>query len=422
MGFKKTYLGIATALLTAMGTMVHAAEVELEYWVYSDFGAGKAGELQKTFIAEFEKANPGVKINLSAKGDGDLTSGQIAGAASGTLPDVFMNSTAVGSTLTAAGALKNIKAEWDAMPAEFRDQFNKDLIDVCTPKPDVMYCIPYTGFGSFMYRNLGVLEAAGIDPAEPVQTWDQWIAQMEKIKAAGKTAVPDMSLVWFSIVDIYSGLADASEWGADFENKKTLLNKEKYAQTLEMLAKMYPFSSGTSLWDQATNDLFASNELAFSLNGPWANPGYEAAAAENPDFKYDWVLVPGPEAGKQGGVKGYEMIGVAPGDNAGIAFKFAAYVAEKQQMIRWASALGRYNSNDAALGDPSVAGHPLLKITNAAVPYALFNKPPFFQGTYPSDYWQAMVDNASDVMEGKMTPMEGAEATIEALNEILEDG
>ena len=101
----------------------------------------------------------GVTINLSGKGDDDLTAGQIAGAASGTLPDVFMNSTGSGAILTSAGALKNLKENWEAMPAHFREQFNPELIKMCMPSPDKMYCIPYTGFGSFMYRNLDVLEA-----------------------------------------------------------------------------------------------------------------------------------------------------------------------------------------------------------------------------------------------------------------------
>lgn len=421
MSMRKSYLSItAAALFAGIGASAQAADIELEYWVYSDFATGKALELQQTFIDEFQASHPGVTINISGKGDGDLTTGQITGAASGTLPDVFMNTTAVGATLTNAGALANIKSNWDALPEEVSGQFNSDLISMCTPAPDTMYCIPYTGYGSFMFRNLTVLEEAGIDPNDPVETWDQWMAQVEKVTAAGKKAVPDMSLTWWSIVDIYSGLANDDEWGADFENNKTMLNADKYATTLDFIAKLAPHSTGTSIWDQATTDLFISNELAFSLNGPWLNPALEKAV-EASGLKYDWVLVPGPEAGKHGGVKGYEFLGVAPNDNADLAFEFAAYVAEKKQMVRWAAALGRYNSNDEVMADPSVASHPLLAITNEAVSHSLFNKPPFFVAAYPSDYWQAMVDNSNAVIDGDMSAVEAAAETIEALNAILEE-
>src|SRR5690606_36616336 len=130
---------------------------------------------------EFEAENPGVKIVISGRGDDDLTSGQIAGAASGTLPDVFMNGLAVGAQLVEVGALTNIHEEWMAMPQEFRDQFDGAAIASCTPKPDEIYCIPYTGFGEIMYRTLTVLEEGGVDTVTPPVTWEEWHEQMVKV-------------------------------------------------------------------------------------------------------------------------------------------------------------------------------------------------------------------------------------------------
>ncbi len=420
MGLKTTTLSVSAAMLMTAASSVSAQDVTLDYWVYADFATGAAGDLQEAFISEFEEANPGVTINMTGRAGGDLTAGTIAGAASGDIPDIFMNTTAVGAQLDQAGALANIYPYWSALPQDVRDQFNPELIDLCTPRPETMLCIPYTGYGSFMYRNLGVLEEAGIDPDAPIETWDQWLAQMEQIDAAGKTAVPDMSLIWFSILAVYAGLVDESAWGIDWETKTTLIQPEPYARALEVIAQMEPYSSGTSLWDQATNDLFTSGELAFSLNGPWANPGYEKAAEANSDFRYDWVLVPGPEAGSSGGVQGYEMIGIAPGENAEIAFNFVMHVVEKEQMVRWASELGRYNSNQAALD--AVGENSLLEITAAAIPGSLYNRPPFFEGVYPADYYQTMVDFAQEVVGGDMTAEEAAAATVEALNELLQDG
>jgi multiple sugar transport system substrate-binding protein len=411
---------LAAAML-ATGAARAQDKVVLEYWVYSDFAQGEALKLQQSFISEFEAKHPGVKINIAGKGDDDLLTGQIAGAASGAGPDVFMNSTSAGAALVKAGALKNVYEDWMAMPQDYRDQFNKDLIAMCTPKPQTMYCLPYTGYGSFMFRNLTVLQEAGIDPATPIKDWNDWVAQMEKVKAKGKYGVPDMTREWSSFLNIYSGVAEPSEWGADFEKKKTLLNPDKYAKTAELFVKMKPYSTGTAAGDQATRDLFISNQLAFYINGPWANPPFEQAA-KNSGLKYDWVLIPGIREGEYGGIQGYEFIGVAPKKNAKLAWEFAAYVTEKKQMIRWAAALGRYNSNQAALADPSVASHPLLAITNKAAKNALFNKPPFFSGVYPSSYWSAITDNASAIADGDTTPEKGAKELVDELNEILSDG
>jgi multiple sugar transport system substrate-binding protein len=412
---------ILTGTLLPMETVQAQDNVVLEYWVYSDFAQGEALKLQQTFIDEFEAKHPGLTINIAGKGDDDLLTGQIAGAASGSGPDVFMNSTSAGASLVEADALKNIYAEWMATPESFRAQFNKELIAMCTPKPETMYCIPYTGYGSLMFRNLTVLQQAGVDTTAPIKDWADWLTQMDKVKAAGKYGVPDMTQNWASFLNIYSGVAEANEWGADFETKKTLISPEKYAKAADFFQKLQPFSTGTNVNDQATRDLFISNELAFYINGPWVNPPLEQAAKTS-GLKYDWVMVPGSTAGKKAGVQGYEFIGVAPKAHSKLAFEFAAFVTEKQQMIRWAAALGRYNSNIESLADPSVSSNPLLAATYQSAKTALYNKPPFFLGTFPNSYWSAITDNASAVADGEMTPEEAASDLIEALNEILSDG
>ncbi|MQX96485.1 extracellular solute-binding protein [Sinorhizobium medicae] len=407
------------ALTGALASGVTHAQ-ELDYWVYSDFAQGEALKLQQTFIEEFTAKHPGLEITISGRGDDDLLTGQIAGASSGTGPDVFMNSTSLGAILAQAGALKNIYEDWMAMPEDFRAQFNPDLIKMCTPQPSVMYCLPYTGYGSFMYRNLTVLEEAGIDPKQPITDWSDWKAQMGKIQAVGKKAVPDMSQSWLSLANIYSGVAAPDEWGIDFDNKKTRIAPEKLAEATQMLLDIKPYTSGTSEDDQVTKDLFTTNQLAFLVSGPWADPIFEQAAKER-GLKYDRVLVPGAQEGQYGGVKGFEFIAIAPKANAKIAWEFAAYVAEKKQMTRWAAALGRFNSNDAALADPQVSSHSLLAITNEASKHAIFNRPPFFVKPYPSDYWSVLLDGVADIVEGDETPQDGAKRIVDELNELVAD-
>lgn len=391
---------------------------ELQYWVYSDFAQGDALKLQQEFIAEFEAANPGVKIVISGRGDDDLTSGQVAGAASGTLPDVFMNGLAVGAQLVEVGALANIYPEWMAMPQEYRDQFDADAIRSCSPKPETMYCIPYTGFGEILFRNLTVLEAAGIDTATPPATWEEWYAQMAKVKESGKFAIPDQTQVFNSVASMYAVGGDKAKWGIDFEKRQTLIEPEPMARTLQMFIDMAPMQSGTSRNDQGTKDLFITNQLAFHVVGPWVNPSYAQAAAES-GLKYDFVLVPGRTAGDHGGIKSYEFVSVSPGPNREIAWKFAAYITEKKQMARWAKLLSRYNANAAAMQDPEVTSLPLIVKSVEAVKYAMDVMPPYFVGAVPNCYRSIMTDMASAVADGEYTAEEGAEEMIAELNDCL---
>jgi multiple sugar transport system substrate-binding protein len=417
----KLRAGIAgAAALVALGAAgaAVAQDVTLEYWVYSDFAQGEALALQQEFIKEFTDQHPGVTINITGKGDDDLTAGQVAGAASGDLPDVFMNAQSVGAQLVEVGALSNLYDQWMAMPQEFRDQFDENALAGCMPKPDELYCLPYTGFGSLLFRNLTVLENAGIDTSTPPATWDDWFAQMQQVKDAGMYAIPDETLVFNSIAEIYATTGDSSTWGFNWEDRTTRIDPEIMTRVLQKFVDMAPLTSGTSRNDQATKDLFISDQLAFHTVGPWVNPTYEEAAKTS-GLNYDFVLIPGDEAGKTGGIRSYEMIGVAPGENQQIAFEFAAFITEKAQMARWATLLARYNANAAAMADPEVAALPLIKVSVDAAHGAMDVAAPYFVDSVPSCYNSIVIDYASATADGEYTPEEGATEMIAELNDCL---
>lgn len=416
MTVRKTASSLLALALAAGGTAAGAQT--LEYWVYSDFAQGDALALQQEFITEFQESHPGVTVNIVGKGDDDLTAGQIAGAASGNLPDVFMNGIGVGAQLVDVGALANIHEKWMAMPEDFRAQFNAGAIENCSPRPEEMYCIPYTGYGTLLFRNLTVLEEAGIDTATPPADWNEWLAQMEKVKAAGKFAVPDQALVFNSIAEMYGVAGDVSTWGIDWEAKATRIDPEVMTSVLEKFVALQPLTSGTSRNDQATKDLFVTNQLAFHTIGPWVNPTYVEAAA-NSGLKYDFVLMPGETADKHGGIKNFEIVGVAPGENFDLAFEFATYITAKEQMARWAKLLSRYNSNDAAMAEPDVAALPLIAQSVAAVAATMDVSPPYLIHPVPACYQSTVVDYVSATADGEFTPEEGAAEMIAELNDCI---
>jgi multiple sugar transport system substrate-binding protein len=181
---------------------------------------------------------------------------------------------------------------------------------------------------------------------------------------------------------------------------------------------MKPLSSGTSRNDQATKDLFISNQLAFHNVGPWVNPTY-AEAAKTSGLKYDFVLIPGDTKGKTGGIRSYEIVSVAPGKNVDSAFEFATFITAKEQMTRWAKLLSRYNANAAAMADPEVAKLPLIEASVKAVHGATDVAAPYFRGTVPSCYNSTVIDHASASADGEYSPKEGAEKMIADLNDCL---
>ena len=394
------------AILATSATFLGAGALsaqELQYWVYSDFAQGDALKLQQEFIAEFEATNPGVKIVISGRGDDDLTSGQIAGAASGTLPDVFMNGLAVGAQLVEVGALANIYAEWMAMPQEYRDQFDAAAIASCTPEPEKMYCLPYTGFGEIMYRNLTVLEAAGIDTTTP----SGHLGGMARPDGQGQGGRqvrhpgPDPGLQFRrqhvcrarrqgEVGHRFRQAPDADRSGVDDAHHADVHRHGAAAERHE------PQRPG------ARRTCSSPTSSPSTSSVPWVNPTYAQAATDS-GLKYDFVLVPGGTAGDHGGIKSYEFVGVAPGQNREIAWKFAAYITEKNQMARWAKLLSRYNANAAAMADPEVTALPLIAKSVEAVKYAMDVMPPYFKGAVPNCYRSIMTDTAAAVADGEYT-------------------
>jgi multiple sugar transport system substrate-binding protein len=276
--------------------------------------------------------------------------------------------------------------------------------------------VPYTGYATFLYRNLKVLKAAGIDPNEKVETWDQWLAQMKKVKEAGYIALPSFYYDWWDFTNIYSGAATDDEWGIDFASKTTKISPDKYAQTVAFLEEAKKYGTDLAMQDQATTDLFLSDKLAFLPGGPWMDPTYQEGM-KNTGLEYDYVLIPGATPDNKGGIRGTEFIGFNPNDpNFDLAWQFVMYLMDEPQLKQVAETIGRFNANDVV---NSEVADPLLGITAAAANSSLTERPPQFTAPYPGNYYQALQDNLALISSGQMTPEEGAKALIESLNAII---
>jgi multiple sugar transport system substrate-binding protein len=303
-----------------------------------------------------------------------------------------------------------------AEPEAFRSQINQAMLAELSPDSNSMWGVPYTGYATFLYRNLKVLKAAGIDPNEKVETWDQWLAQMKKVKDAGYLAMPSFYYDWWDFTNIYSGAATDDEWGIDFETKTTRISPEKYAQTVTFLEEAKKYGTDLAMQDQAATDLFLSDKLAFLPGGPWMNPTYQEGQ-KNTGLEYDYVLIPGATPDNKGGIRGTEFIGFNPNDpNFDLAWQFVMYLIDEPQLKQVGETIGRFNANDVVNTEVE---DPLLAITAEAAKSSLSERPPQFVDAYPGNYYQALQDNLAQISSGQMTPEEGAAALVESLNAII---
>lgn len=148
-----------------------------------------------------------------------------------------------------------------------------------------------------MWANPAVLKEAGINPATPPASIDAWIADMEKVKAKGKTPIT-VGMDWTQTQlletiliadlgpDAYNGLWDGkTDWaGADVTKALTHFQK--------IMSFTNPDRDGLD-WEPAMQKVVEGN-AAYNVMGDWAVAGFDSQKKKE-GTDYIWFPVPGNE-------------------------------------------------------------------------------------------------------------------------------
>jgi multiple sugar transport system substrate-binding protein len=391
--------------------------VSLDFWLFDEFATGQALEIMNSFVKQFEAANP-AKINVIGKPSQAISSGLVAGASSGALPDGVSTQFVVAARLLSVNVVKEVTSYWNSMSEDYRKQFSPNAVKILNQNGKV-WGAPYTSFSTVLYRNLTVLEKSGIDPASGIKDWADFLTQAKKVKDGGGFAAGKTLGSWFGMLHYYGGIPGATNQVAP-DGKKTTMSAEGWGQVFDFLLS-YQESCSDVVWsDQAATDLFISNKMAFTSTGPWQNAPL-AKAKESSGLKYDTILMPGPTAEKKAATRGGEFLAVmSASKQPELTWKWLTFVADLPQMKRWAGEFGRMVANDAAMADPEVQKNPLLRTTTEAYKIGV-DEAPFFFNTPPM-WSQPMADYGTLVLQKKVPPKEAAAKAIEEINKKLAEG
>ncbi len=176
------------------------------------------------------------------------------------------------------------------------DQFPKDLIDRLTVDGKI-YSVPSNIHRSnVVWANVEVLKKAGVDPAKPADSLEAWFADMDKIKASGKTPLA-VAGTWTQTqlfenvllsslgVDGYNGLWDGQ---TDWKGAEVTKAIEAYKKTLS-----YTNSDRDSLSDWApATQLVEDGAAAYNLMGDWAEAKF-AQDGKKSGTDYSYFPMPG---------------------------------------------------------------------------------------------------------------------------------
>ena len=377
--------------------------VEITMWVYSDWSTGIAGDLFRKWADEFVAANPDVsKITLVGKNDADMVTGLMAGVG---LPDCFTASFRDGKRYTEAVNYLNLKPYFDKQDADYKTAFDKKALAACI-EGDQMYAFPFVGYVPLIFRNLTVLEQAGINPADGIPTWDAFVEQLAQIKKAGIDPTHSWAGHWLPGGAIL-GAEESLTIGES--NKKTTVKAEQLVPALEMLLKIKQYANNMGAFDETAVEAFKTNKLAFVIGGPWAAEGYDSSSVA-----YDTVPPPAFKAGgRTGGLRGLDALyGIDTAKNDQV-FRWLKYLTDYDRLYEFTAKIGRPVLNEKVMSNPEIQKNPIAKVSAAALQGGI-DQTDFFRTTV---FWVSPLSDISvQVDTGKATPQQAAENMINAIN------
>jgi raffinose/stachyose/melibiose transport system substrate-binding protein len=390
-----------------------AEPVTIEWWNLQVNDPGKA--LLKTLADEYMAAHPNVTIKETVLENEALKTKIATAMQAGTPPDVFQSWGGGGlAAQVEAGLVKDITADI----ADWADTMNPGAMGIYQVDGK-QYGVPYNfGMVGFWY-NKALFAKAGI--TEPPTTWEELLADVQKLKDAGITPIalggkdkwPGM--FWWAYLAIRNGgqaALDAAVKDGAWDSQafidagtqlKQLIDLEPYQKGF--LAATYPNESAT----------MGNGKAAMELMGQWA-PGAEAGESQSKKGIGDdlaWFPFPGLAGGAGaptdafGGTDGWALGKDAPPE----AVDFVKFLSSVDVAKRWAGL------NDGTLpatnGAESAVTDPFLKTVLENRAKATFAQLYLDQATSP-ELGAAINDAIAGLYAGTASPEEVAKAIADA--------
>jgi len=418
-------LGMSLALLGACSSGGDAesnddstggGETTISWWHNSNTGDGKTYYDQ--VAKDFEAENPGVHVEVSAMQHEDMVTKLEAAFQSGDTPDIYMERG--GGELkdhVAAGITKDISESAKESIDKIGGSVAGWQVDGKT------YGLPFSvGVVGFWY-NKALWTQAGI--TEPPVTWDDYAADIEKLKAAGATGGfepisvgagdkwPAAHYWYYTAVRAcaQSVLQDAVK-SLDFSDPCFV----KAGENLEKILAAQPFNSGflsTPAQTGATSasGLLATSKVATELQGHW-EPGVMQGLTEDGKGLGEntgWFPFPtfagdkGEPTAALGGGDAWAVSNDAPD----AAVDFVNYLLSDKVQKGFAELDMGLPTNPSAsqyVKDPALAD--LLKVRDAA-PYVQL----YFDTAFGASVGGAMNDEIALMFAGQASPQDIVDAT-----------
>lgn len=395
---KNTLVAATVAAGLGLGISPASAQTTVEFW--HSFG-GSQGEALNKIIAEFEAANPDIKVAAEHVGNYDaiVTRLQAAIPARRAPDAVIMEVTRYG-LFADRGVLTDLTAKFDADPLK-ADLFDYVLeVGVYQEKT---YIVPFNSSTPVMYINADLFERAGLSKDTSLKTFDEVLAAaqtvQEKLGSEGIYGIgaPGQFSRWGLVMSNDSDLIDSVTGEILLDAPGTI---EAYQWMGDLVYKHKVASpDGVTTEDMAT-DTFGLGKVGILFGSTGNYGGLQKALGDNlitlpmPCNKVCRVPVGGAGIG---------ILASSSTEEQDAAYKFISYAASPEANAAWFKATG-YMPINKKTADQQDAKDALANLPgiDTAIKQLDFAKgrprPPVVTWMRSSEYpvWQQIALNGAD--------------------------
>jgi multiple sugar transport system substrate-binding protein len=310
---------------------------------------GAEGENLPTLAKEFEAANPGVKVNITAIPWDAAHDKFTASIASGNTPDAAM----VGTTWM--GEFAGLDA-LDPTPSSIdKSQFFPGA-QKTTEVNGTSFGVPWYVETRLIYYRTDLAKKAGI--TTPPTDWDglKSMAKAMQTKAGAKWGIGFQAGgtgSWQSVMPFgWSNGADLTKDGGKSYNfdSPELLEATKYYQSF--------FTDGiankAAPAQPTTEPDFVSGKVPMFISGPWEMSAVEKVGGTGFKDKYDVMQIPAKKTSSSF-VGGSDFVVFKKSKNRDTAWKFVQWLSDPKTQVKWYQSSTDLPSVASAWEDPAIS-------------------------------------------------------------------
>ncbi|KOG33846.1 ABC transporter substrate-binding protein [Streptomyces resistomycificus] len=322
--------------------------------VFWDNNGGVRTDIWKEIIADFEKANPDIKVDYVGIPSTDVQSKYDTAIQGGGLPDVGGVGAAMLAGIAAQNALEPLEGR--LAKSSLNGKLNEGMVEsvkVAGGSDDAVFSIPTSANNGTLYYRTDLFKKAGL---EAPTTWDAFYEAAEKLTDAkqnefGYTIRGGAGSIAQALDAMYGQSGITSFWDAGGE--KTTVNDPKNVEALEKYADLYKkytpaadlnndFTKMVSQWDSGTIGMLNHNLGSYQDH-------VKALGTE----KFRGIPQPTGPGGKRVQVSNpVDGLGLFKASkNKEAAWKFIEFAASHESNSRWNESAGAIPSNTEAAKD-----------------------------------------------------------------------